>query len=42
VKLRGARIARNPRTCDTVQVAAKHIPFFKSGTQLHDRLNQPD
>jgi integration host factor subunit beta len=42
VKRRGARIARNPRTGDTVQVAEKHIPFFKSGKQLHNRLNQPD
>ena len=28
VKRRGARIARNPRTGDTVQVAEKYIPFF--------------
>jgi integration host factor subunit beta len=42
VKRRGARIARNPRTGDSVQVAEKHIPFFKSGKQLHNRLNQPD
>jgi len=24
-----------------VQVAEKHIPFFKTGKQLRDRLNQP-
>jgi integration host factor subunit beta len=42
VKRRGARIARNPRTGASVQVAEKHIPFFKSGKQLHNRLNQPD
>jgi integration host factor subunit beta len=42
VKRRGARIARNPRTGDSVQVAEKHIPFFKTGKQLHNRLNQPD
>jgi integration host factor subunit beta len=42
VRRRGARIARNPRTGDSVQVAEKHIPFFKTGKQLHNRLNQPD
>jgi integration host factor subunit beta len=42
VRRRGARTARNPRTGDSVQVAEKHIPFFKSGKQLHNRLNQPD
>ncbi|HVC57272.1 MAG TPA: integration host factor subunit beta [Stellaceae bacterium] len=40
VKRRDARIGRNPRTGDSVQVAEKHIPFFKTGKQLHDRLNQ--
>ena len=37
-----ARGDRNPRTGVSVQVAEKHIPFFKSGKQLHNRLNQPD
>ena len=40
VKRRDARIGRNPRTGDTVRVAEKHIPFFKTGKQLRDRLNQ--
>jgi integration host factor subunit beta len=40
VKRRDARIGRNPRTGDSVQVAEKHIPFFKTGKQLRDRLNQ--
>jgi integration host factor subunit beta len=39
VKHRGARIGRNPRTGDSVSVAEKHIPFFKTGKQLRDRLN---
>ena len=39
VKRRDARIGRNPRTGDSVQVAEKHIPFFKTGKQLRDRLN---
>ena len=41
VKRRDARVGRNPRTGDSVQVAEKHIPFFKTGKQLRDRLNQP-
>ena len=40
VKRREARTGRNPRTGDSVQVAEKHIPFFKTGKQLRDRLNQ--
>jgi integration host factor subunit beta len=40
VKRRDARIGRNPRTGDSVPVAEKHIPFFKTGKQLRDRLNQ--
>jgi integration host factor subunit beta len=39
VKRRRARIARNPRTGDSVQVSEKHIPFFRTGKQLRDRLN---
>jgi integration host factor subunit beta len=41
VKRRDARVGRNPRTGDSVQVAEKHIPFFKTGKQLRDRLNHP-
>ncbi len=40
VKERAARIGRNPRTGASVQVAEKHIPFFKSGKQLRDMVNQ--
>jgi integration host factor subunit beta len=39
VKHRTARQGRNPRTGDTVQVAEKHIPFFKTGKELRERLN---
>jgi integration host factor subunit beta len=39
VKRRDARIARNPRTGDTVEVDEKHIAFFKTGKKLHDRIN---
>jgi integration host factor subunit beta len=40
VKRRDARIGRNPRTGHSVRIAEKHIPFFKTGKQLRDRLNQ--
>ena len=39
VKKRDARQGRNPRTGQTVSVAAKYVPFFKTGKQLRDRLN---
>jgi integration host factor subunit beta len=39
VKHRTARTGRNPRTGDTVRVAEKHIPFFKAGKELRERLN---
>ena len=39
VKRRDARVGRNTRTGDSVEVAEKHVPFFKTGKQLRDRLN---
>ncbi len=39
VKRRDARIGRNPRTGEAVHVAEKHIPFFKTGKLLRERLN---
>jgi integration host factor subunit beta len=39
VKRREARQWRNPRTGDGVSIGEKHIPFFKTGKQLRDRLN---
>ncbi len=39
VKRRGARIGRNPRTGESVNVAEKHVPFFKTGKLLRQRLN---
>lgn len=41
VKRREARVGRNPRTGASVQVSEKHIPFFKTGKQLRERLNEP-
>ncbi len=42
VKQRDARIGRNPRTGETVQVEEKCVPFFKTGKLLRDRLNGKD
>ena len=39
VKQRGARVGRNPRTGDSVDVAEKYIPFFKTGKELREKLN---
>ena len=39
VKQRDARVGRNPRTGESVQVEQKHVPFFKTGKLLRDRLN---
>jgi len=39
VRSRPARSGRNPRTGETVSVKAKHVPFFKSGKELRERLN---
>ena len=39
VKQRDARVGRNPRTGDAVQVAEKHIPFFKTVKLLRERRN---
>src|SRR3712207_3531677 len=42
VRHRDARIGRKPRTGDTVRVESKHIPFFKTGKELRERLNAED
>ena len=39
IKERNARVGRNPRTGEAVQVARKSVPFFKTGKDLRDRLN---
>jgi len=40
VKHRPARTGRNPRTGAPVSVAAKRVPFFKTGKDLRERLNE--
>ncbi len=42
VKRRPPRQGRNPRTGQSVDVAEKYVPFFKTGKQLRDRLNEGD
>jgi integration host factor subunit beta len=36
---RPPRIARNPKTGETVQLAAKSVAHFKHGKELRDRVN---
>jgi len=37
---RDARMGRNPRTGELVDVPAKRVPFFKAGKEMRRRLNQ--
>ena len=39
IKQRNARIGRNPRTGETVEVPAKRVPYFKTGKHLRNMLN---
>ena len=38
-RARDARTGRNPRTGDAVEIEAKHVPYFKPGKEMRDRLN---
>jgi integration host factor subunit beta len=42
VKRRSPRVGRNPRSGESVQVAEKHLPFFKAGKLLRDRVKHED
>lgn len=37
---RPPRIGRNPKTGDSVALAGKHVPHFKPGKELRDRVNE--
>ena len=37
---RPPRIGRNPKTGDSVALAAKHVPHFKPGKELRERVNE--
>jgi integration host factor subunit beta len=39
VRSRDAREGRNPRTGESVFVPAKHVPHFKAGKEIRERLN---
>jgi len=39
VKSRAARLGRNPRTGETIQIAASKVPGFKAGKALKDAVN---
>jgi integration host factor subunit beta len=39
VKQRDARLGRNPRTGEHVSVDGKSVPFFKTGKEMRERLN---
>lgn len=39
VKVRPARQGRNPRTGAAVAVGEKRVPFFRTGKELRERLN---
>ena len=39
VRRRPARVGRNPRTGESVAVKEKHVPFFKTGKELRERVD---
>ena len=38
VKTREARVGRNPRTKETIQIPAAKLPVFKAGKALKDKV----
>ncbi len=40
VKWHDARMGRNPRTGEKVQVPGKFVPYFKAGKEIRDALNR--
>jgi len=39
-KERGARIGRNPKTKEEIQIAASRVPSFKAGKALKDTIGK--
>ena len=39
VRQRAARTGRNPRTGETIDIAASNVPAFKAGKNLRESLN---
>jgi integration host factor subunit beta len=40
LRTRAPRIGRNPKTGESVALAKKHVPHFKPGKELRDRVNE--
>lgn len=40
VRKRDPRVGRNPRTGETVHVPGKHVPFFRTGKELRQRVDE--
>jgi integration host factor subunit beta len=40
VRHRQARAGRNPRTGDPVSVPEKHVPFFRTGKDLREKIDE--
>ena len=38
IRKRAARMARNPRTGEKIQVKAMNVPFFKAGKELKGKV----
>lgn len=36
---RAPRVGRNPKTGEAVELSAKHVPHFKPGKELRERVN---
>ena len=39
VREKSARVGRNPKTGDAVELTGKYVPHFKPGKELRERLN---
>ena len=42
LRLRRARLGRNPRTGAPVSLPERYVPYFKPGQALRERLNRED
>jgi integration host factor subunit beta len=40
LRYRPPRTGRNPKTGESVELGAKHVPHFKPGKELRDRVDQ--
>lgn len=40
LRYRAPRTGRNPKTGDAVNLSGKHVPHFKPGKEMRDRVNQ--